>query len=329
MKPWLCTLVALQLLVASAAAAAPALKKVAELDLPGPLGERFDYMRIDHAGKRLFVTHLGASQVYVVSLTDLKVAATIKGTPAVEDVAFVPELNRLYTTNWGENKIGVIDLATMQVVDRIPTAEKPDGIEYASKFGKLYVSNERARVESVIDVRTNQQIKAIPFRSQTGMPRFDPVANKVYVNLQDLNTIAVIDPQTDTVEAEIPVPGCRGNHGMALDPAGRRAFVACEGNNVLVVMDLETRQPVAQFDIGRGNDFIEFDVGLRRVYVPAGGVMTVIQQDGPDRYRALEPFPIAIGVHTLAVDQQTHRVYVAQQQENNRPDAKLVVYEAM
>jgi YVTN family beta-propeller protein len=330
MNRWLAPFVtAIALAVVLPASAAPALRKVAELDLPGPLGERFDYMRIDQAGKRLFVTHLGAGQIYVVSLADLKVTATIKGTPAVEDVAHVPELNRLYTTNWGENKIGVVDLATMQVIERIPTADKPDGIEYTAKFQKIYVSNERGRAESIIDVRTNKEIKAITFRSQTGMPRFDAVAGKLYVNLQELGTIAVIDGQTDMLEAEIPVPGCRVNHGMALDAVHRRAFIGCEGNNVLVVLDLDKRQVVAQFDIGRGNDFIEFDAGLGRIYIPAGGMMTVIQQDDPNRYRALEPFPIAVGVHTVAVDQETHRVYVTEQQENNRPVAKVVVYEAV
>ena len=85
-------------LACHAAQAAPALRAVTTIDVPGPLGERFDYMRVDDAGRRLFVTHLGANQTYVVSLTTLAVA-TIRGTPGVEDVAYVAELNRLYTSN--------------------------------------------------------------------------------------------------------------------------------------------------------------------------------------------------------------------------------------
>lgn len=328
MKRWFWPAVALAFAAsAQPAAAAPPLRPVAELELPGPPGERFDYLRIDPVGKRLFVTHLGAAQVYVVSLPDLKLAGIIKGTPGVEDVAHVPELNRLYTTNWGENKIGVVDLATLQVIERIATADKPDGIAFAPPFGKVYVSNERARIASIIDVRTNKEVKAISFNSQTGMPRFDAVAGKVYVNLQQRNTVAVIDARTDTVEGEIAVPGCQANHGMALDATNRRAFIACEGNNVLVVLDLDRKTAIAQFPIGRGNDFVEFDAGLNRIYIPAAGTMTVIQQDDPNHYRALEPVPIAASVHTVAVDPETHRVYVPLQQENGRPAAKLVVYE--
>ena len=315
------------LLVCHAAEAAPALRPVTTFDVPGPLGERFDYLRVDDAGRRLFVTHLGANQTYVVSLTNLTVA-TIRGTPGVEDVAYVAELNRLYTSNWGENKIGVIDLSTLQVIERLPTASKPDGIEYAPEFHKVYVSNERANIESVIDVRTNKIVKTIEFGSETGMPRYDAVAGKVYVNLQDMKRVAVIDAATDAVEAEIALPGCRTNHGMALDAQGRRAFIACEGNAVLVVLDLQKRQVIAQFETGRGSDFVEYDAGLRRIYVPCSdGTMTIVQQDDADHYRRLETMPISRGVHTVAVDPTTHRVYVAEQQVDGRPAARISVYE--
>lgn len=308
--------------------AAPALRKVAEIDLPGPPGQRFDYMRIDDAGRRLFVTHLGAGQIYVVSLGDLSVTGTITGTPRVEDVAHVPELNRLYTSTWGDNTIGVVDLATLAVVDRIPTANKPDGIEYAAAVGKVYVSNELARVVSVIDVRSNQTVKTIRFPSETGMPRYDAAAGKVYVNLQDIDMLAVIDARTDAVEAEIALPGCSGNHGMALDVAKRRAFVACQGNNVLVVVDLDRRQIIARFNIGRGSDFVDFDAALGRIYVPCSdGTMAILQQDDADHYRALDPLPVSPGVHTVAVDPRTHRVYVAEQIAAGQPVARLVVYE--
>ncbi len=310
--------------------AAPALRKIAEIDLPGPPGQRFDYMRVDDAGRRLFVTHLGAGQIYVLSLTDLSVIGTVTGTPRVEDVAHVPEMNRLYTSNWGDNTIGVVDLATLAVVDRIPTANKPDGIEYAAAVGKVYVSNELARVVSVIDVRSNQTVKTIRFPSETGMPRYDAGAGKVYVNLQDIDMLAVIDARTDTVDAAVPLPGCRGNHGMALDVAKRRAFVACEGNNVLVVVDLDRRQVIARLNIGRGSDFVDFDAVLGRIYVPCSdGTMAIIQQDDADRYRLLDPFAVSPGVHTVAVDPRTHRVYVAEQLAAGRPVARLVVYEAV
>ena len=52
--------------------------------------------------------------------------------------------------------------------------------------------------------------------------------------------------------------------------------------------------------------------GLRRVYATGkSGELSVIQQDGPDRYRTLDSIKLHYGAHTLAVDPVTHRVYVA------------------
>ena len=296
------------------------------MELPGPPGERFDYLRVDPAGGRIFVTHLGAGQVYVVSLKDQKVLATIPGTPGVEDVAYVPEMNRLYSSNWGENKIGVIDLATMKVIERIPTGNKPDGMEYAAPFGKVYVSNERANAETAIDVRTGKTTE-IKFDSETGVPRYDPVARKLYVNLQDRSELAVIDPATDKLVERIRLPGCRGNHGMALDPERHRVFLACAGGNNVAVLDLDKKQVVASVDIPRGVDFIEFDPGLRRLYAACiSGAIAVIQQGDGDRYTALEELRLE-SVHTVAVDPTTHRVYATLEREGGKPVAKLVVFE--
>jgi hypothetical protein len=153
----------------------------------------------------------------------------------------VAELRTVYTADFWEKKFGVIDLREMRVVKKLPTEDKPDGITYAPPFHKAYVSNERAKAESVIDVREDKIMKVLRFDSETGVPQYDPIARKVYVNLQDENVLAVIDPATDTVVGRYPVEGCQGNHGMALDPEQHRAFLACQGNDVLTVFNLDSQ----------------------------------------------------------------------------------------
>lgn len=39
------------------------------------------------------------------------------------------------------------------------------------------------------------------------------------------------------------------------------------------------------------------------------GAILVFQEDDPDHFRKLEDFPVQKKVHSLAVDEQTHRVY--------------------
>ena len=45
------------------------------------------------------------------------------------------------------------------------------------------------------------------------------------------------------------------------------AFLSCEGNDVLTVFDLDTRRPVAHLPMAKGADVVEYDPGLRRIYV--------------------------------------------------------------
>jgi len=306
------------------------LRQVATFDLPGPPGQRFDYLTFDDSGQYLFSAHLGPGLLHVIDVRVNVVARTVLGVPGVEGVAYIPEGRKVYTANWGENTIGVVDLDRFVVSKRLPTETKPDGIAYAAPFRKAYVSNERARAESIIDTRTDTIVKVLRFDSETGVPQYDPVARKVYVNLQDQNTIAVIDPGSDTVVARHRVDGCQGNHGMAIDPERRRAFLSCEGNDTLTVFDLDTSRAIAHLPMAKGADVVMTDPGLGRIYVAcSSGAISVFQMDDPTHFRKLEDFPVEPKIHSLAVDPRTHRVYAPAEQVEGRPASKMFVFEAV
>jgi DNA-binding beta-propeller fold protein YncE len=306
------------------------LKQVTKFDLPGPGGKRFDYLTIDEDDHYLLSAHLAAGQTYVIDLRTNKVVATITDTPGAEGVEYVPELKKFYTSNAHDNTIGVVDLKQMKVVKKLKTEAKPDGSAYAAPFHKLYVSDERGKAEAVVDVEKDEIIRTLHFDSETGMPQYDPIARKVYVNLQDQNIFAVIDPATDEVVGRYPVGQCKGNHGMALDPEHHRAFLACEGNEMMTVFDLDRHEPIAFLKMPGGPDVIKFDPGLSRIYVACySGAIAVFHQDDPEHYRKLEDFRVQHAIHSLAVDLKTHRVYAPEQEEDGKPVARMVVFEAI
>src|SRR5437879_9120108 len=309
---------------------AASLKKVATFDLPGPGGKRFDYLTIDPDDRYLISAHLAAGQTYVIDLRTNKVVATVTDTPGAEGVEYVPELKKFYTSNAGDNTIGVVDMKQMKVVKKLPTEKKPDGSAYATPFHKLYVSDERGKAEAIVDVTKDAIIKTLYFDSETGMPQYDPVARKVYVNLQDQNIFAIIDPATDEVVGRYPVGRCKGNHGMTLDPEHHRAFLSCEENNLMTVFDLDKNAPIAFLPLADGPDVIKFDPGLGRIYAACySGAISVFHQDDANHYRKLEDFKVQHAVHSLAVDPETHRIYAPEQEENGRPVARMIVYEAV
>jgi len=306
------------------------LKQVASIELPGPAGQRFDYLAIDPDDRYLFCAHLGPGILYVLDLNTNQVLKAIPDVPGVEGVEYVPDLKKVYTSDWHEDKIGVIDLRSMQVIAKIPTESKPDGGAYAAPFHKLFVSDERAKALAVVDVTRDEIIDTLHFESETGMPQYDPIAKKIYVNLQGLNRFAVVDPASDQVEGTYAVGKCRGNHGMALDAEHRRAFLSCEENNLMTVFDLDKLQPVTYLPMSGGADVVQFDPGLNRIYVACyNGAISVFEQRDSEHYRKLGNVSVAHAVHSLVVDPATHRVYAPEQEEAGIPVARLIVFDAI
>jgi DNA-binding beta-propeller fold protein YncE len=308
----------------------PLLQVSTSFELPGPPGKRFDYLTVVPARHLLLSTHLGAGRLYFIDTSNNQVLKTIEDVPGIEAVEVAPDVNKAYTSDWGEHKIGVVDLARMTIVKKLPVENKPDGIAYADGFHKMYVSDERAKAEVVIDVTRDEIVKTLKFDSETGMPQFDSVSKHIWVNLQDKNVIAEIDPKDDSVVGKYPVGKCEGNHGMVIDPKSRRAFLSCEENDVMTVFDLDKHTVVTSLPMAKGADVIKFDEGLRRIYVACGaGAISIFQQDDPDHYRKLQDFPVQPKVHSIAVDQSTHKVYTPEQEEHGNPVAKMIVYDAV
>jgi DNA-binding beta-propeller fold protein YncE len=309
---------------------AQTLKKIASIDLPGPKGQRFDYLTMDDEDHWLLSAHLGPGILYVIDVQTNKLVKAIPGVPGITGLEYVPGLRKVYTSDWGEEKIGVVSLKSMNVVKRLDTAAKPNGSTYAAGFHKVYVADTLGKAVAVVDVDKDETIKTLSFKSETGMPQYDSVAKRVYVNLRNTNEVAEIDPATDTVLGTYPVEGCRYNHGMAVDSEHHRAFLLCNGTKTLTVFALDTHKALAHLPLDQGADVVKFDPGLQRIYAAcSSGFISIFQEDDVDHYRKLEDFPVQKMVHSLAVDTATHRLYAPEQQENGRPVARMIVYEAL
>ncbi len=316
------------ILVLAASLPGQTLKQIATIDLPGPKGQRFDYLTTDDEDQFLLSAHLGPGILYVIDMKTNKVVNAIPGVPGITGLEFVPETRKVYTSDWGEEKIGIVDLHSMAVVKRLATAAKPNGSTYAAPFHKVYVSNTLGKAVAVVDVDKDEIVKTIEFPSETGMPQYDSSARKVYVNLRNTNEIAEINPATDTLLGKYPVDGCQFNHGMAVDSEHHRAFILCSGNRTFTVFGLDTHKSIAHLPMPAGADVVKFDPGLGRIYVAcSSGFISVFQAQDADHYRKLEDFAVEKMVHSLAVDSATHRVYAPEQQEHGQPVARMMVYE--
>jgi YVTN family beta-propeller protein len=261
-----------------------------------------DYASIDQGRHLLFIAHLGDSSVIVFDTQANRVVARIDGVKDVHGVLAVPELGRVYATATGSNEVFAIDESRLKIVARVPTGDYPDGMAYAPEVHKLYVSNERGAVETVVDVRSNTRKTTISLGGEVGNSQYDPVSRHVFANVQSLAQLVEIDPVTDTVVARIDLPGARGNHGLLVDPQRRLAFIACEDNAKLLVLDMTTRRITASFDVGRDPDVLAIDPEPGWVYVAGeAGVVSVFKAQAGAVVRIGEGM-LGPNAHVVAVD---------------------------
>ncbi|GGI02902.1 YncE family protein [Arthrobacter liuii] len=294
-------------------------------DVPLPGGRtRLDYQVIDPGSKRLYITHLGDGTIHVLDLAGPSVMATIDRVSSVHGIALAPESHRVLASASGTDEAVIIDTDTLRITGRVPTGHTPDGIAYDPVNGKAYVSNEHDHIETVLDVATGTGAGSIDIGGEAGNTIFDPVSATIMINVQSTNELITINPATNQITGRISVTGCESNHGLYVDRPDRLAFVACEGNAKLLVVDLDSQQSTARFDVGDGPDVLAYDTGLHRLYVASeSGVVSVLEVQGKAVHE-LGKSRLADGAHTVAVDQVTHRVYFPLENVNGKPVLRVM-----
>jgi len=284
------------------------LEQVADVPLGGH-ATRLDYESFDTGRHLLFIAHLGDSAVVVFDTQSQRVVSRIADVSKVHGVLVIPERGTVYASATGSNEVVAIDEASLKVTTRIPGGVYPDGMAYAPEVHKLYVSDQFGKTETVIDIDTNTRVATIPMDGEVGNSQYDPVSKHVFANVQTRKQLVEIDPTIDKVIARIDLPGARENHGLLIEPEQRRAFIACEGNDKLLVLDLQTKTITASFDVGSGPDVLAFDSGLHHLYVAGeAGLVSVFNVEGGNAKKIGEGLA-GPHAHVVGVDPVTHQTY--------------------
>ena len=289
-----------------------------DIVLPGkPV--RFDYASVDPRRRLLFIAHLGSGAVVVVNLRTDRVAANIPGVPAVHGVLAVPQLGVVFATATGRNRLEVISERSFHVIARAPAGLYPDGMAYAPEAQKLFISDEHGGTETVIDTRTDRRIATLAMGGHVGNSQYDTVTHRIFADVQTRDQIVAIDPRTDRIVRRYRLPdSCHHDHSLLLDAPSRLAFVACDGNARLLLVDMTDMRVLSTHAVGREPDVLAFDPGLRRLYVASeSGVVSVFGLDGR-RLRLLGREFLAFEAHSVAVDPSTHAVYFPLQNVGGR-----------
>jgi DNA-binding beta-propeller fold protein YncE len=282
------------------------LATVARVDLPGqPV--RFDYTSIDPQSGRLYVAHMDGDELLVFDTRTRRVLASIHA-PGVHGVLAVPALGRVFASATNDHEALTIDTRTDRVVARAPAGSYPDGLAYDSAERRIFVSDENGGRETVLNA-SGKRIAMISLGGEAGNVQYDASSGHVLVDVQTRDDIAVIDPRSNRVIRRVSLPGCDHDHGLLVDAPHRLAFVACDGNAMLLTLDLRTMKIVGRGLVGANPDVLAYDSSNRRLYVSAeSGVVAVFREDSGGLTKLGQAF-LATEAHTVAVDPRTHLVY--------------------
>jgi DNA-binding beta-propeller fold protein YncE len=305
-------------------AATTLLKRVADIPLPGGT-TRFDYQSFDPDAGRLYFSHMGDGELMVFDTRAEKLIAHLPGFPTMTGVLAVPSLKRVFGSVTKNHEIAVVDTESLAVVKRIPDGRFPDGLAFSPETKKLYVSDESGGVETVIDTRTNEKTGSIPLGGEAGNTQYDPTSHLIYVAVQTKNQLVVIDPQSDKIIARHDLKKGKHPHGFYIDAVRGRAYISCQGDNKLIVFNLQSHQEEEVFPVKEDPDVIAFDNGLNLLYVAceSGGVSNFKAAMG--KLTKLGHADVGPNSHTVAVDSKTHKAYFPLKNLNGSPVLRIMV----
>jgi DNA-binding beta-propeller fold protein YncE len=285
--------------------------KVAKYSIGGDGGT--DYLLAEAGTGRVFVSR--STHVMVIDGNTGKVIGDIPDTPRNHGIALAPKSGHGFITSAGDSTVEMFDIATLAVIKRIavPTGGL-DGIMYDDFSDRIILTNHSRPIGTVvaIDPTSGAIVSTVQLEDNAPEGAASDGKGKIFVNNEGTSTIQVIDEKTMTVLASWPLAPCEGPTGIAYDRATDRIFSGC--GKTSVVLDAKTGKIVATIANGDGVDALGWDPLQKLIYIPAGrdSNVTVVRQDGPDKYTVVATVPTMRGAKTISVDTQKHIAYLFQ-----------------
>jgi len=277
----------------------------------------WDYLSIDSAARRLYVTH--STRIVVVDIDKEEVLGEITGTAGVHGFAIAPELQRGFASDGRDAMVSIIDLRTLKTISKSPAGENPDAIIYEPGRREVYAFNGRSHSVTVIAAASGSVVATTPLPGKPEFAAADQSARRVYCNLEDKSEVAAIDTTTHAVVNRWPIAPGQEASGLAIDAQRHRLFIGCH-NQKMPMMDAATGKILDTIPIARGVDACAFDPGTGLAFASCGdGSTTIVREDG-DKLTLVQTLATRRGARTMALDSSTHKIYLAAAQFETQDD---------
>jgi YVTN family beta-propeller protein len=275
------------------------------IEIPSSRG-KFDFLRIDEKRHRLLGAHENDGTADYFDLGKNTLITRVKVGGAV-DHAIDADGKYYYVSVQEDQRVAVLDAATLKEVKSIKVSGPTDAIIYEPKNHLIYVTHDEGADVWVIDPSSAKVVATV---SVPGVPEYmvyDASTDRIYLNIKSADKVAVIDPNTQQTVSEWATGPATQPHGLALDSARHRIFVA-GGNGKLAVIDTQSGKITGSTDIVTKVDQIAFDPAKQFVYCAGADKMSIVDTSGSAVAEVGEQATAATA-RNVAVDPQTHAVW--------------------
>jgi YVTN family beta-propeller protein len=270
------------------------------------VGKRPRGMKLDRAGKRLFVAvsglpkcpptvpdeecakrkrDLGADGIAIVDTVSHKVLRVLAAGSDPEQFDLSVDEKRLFVSNEDIGRTSVVDIASGKVIASIPVGIEPEGVTVAPNGRWVLVTNEADNAVSMIDTTTLKVVKSVPVGKRPRDIAFAPDSSFAYV--------------TGELDASLYRIGLQGD-----EPAKRVLQLRKEALPMALVLD----------------------AGRKRLYMSTGRGGTVAVIDVTSAPQLLAEVPVGTRPWGIALSADGTRLYSANGPSN---DVSIVDTSAM
>jgi DNA-binding beta-propeller fold protein YncE len=263
-----------------------------------PDSASFDHGAFEPVTRFVFVAHTGRSRLEVIDHDRGRHLATLEGFP--EAAGVVADAGSVLVTNRGAASLSWVDARTLKTRATFPTAPRPNGV--------ALVASRMLAIAACIGDETHQpELQVMQLdgkqrwsKSLPGRPRWcvtDALGTRIFLAIQTPSMIwSASLPALDDIQ-HWPLPS-DGAHGLDIDHAGKRLYVACD-ERALIAVDSETGKPVQHWPLDGGPDAVFFNPASGLVHVAIGNP-GVVQSFDPRR-NTMQRTETAPGAHTTAL----------------------------
>jgi regulator of extracellular matrix RemA (YlzA/DUF370 family) len=277
------------------------------------VGERVGIVSVDSSARRIFVTAKDRVEVLDAD-TGAKTGTISVRDP--RDVVLVSTLRRGFVASGSENSVAVFDTGTLRIaqVVRLP-GRNAEAIAYDPDAKRVFVAEGSGQL-AVISAETGDLISSVTLAGQLQQMAANGYG-ELFIAADHVDAIHVVSTRTLEFLGDFPVDaGCRPS-ALALDPYGRRLFVACR-NGRLQIIDTDIGFTFERLPIGTGS------AGAAFTFQPQGeggwkgatfvatsdGTLTLVKMSAFVRYSNAGSVALPTGIVSVAYDAKTHHVLV-------------------